>query len=105
MEDGSRDTFVTKLIDIPLAYIFDGHDFDANGSSEISIFRPSTGRWYVRDIGNYAWGTSGDIPINGDYNGDGVTEIAAWRPSNGRWYLNGIGVYLWGIFGDIPLVR
>jgi hypothetical protein len=32
------------------------------------------------------WGTSGDVPANGDYTGDGKEEFAVWRPSDGNWY-------------------
>jgi hypothetical protein len=83
--------------------IFDGHDFDGNGSSDVSVFRPSNGRWYIKDVGSYTWGTGGDVPANGDYNGDGTTDIAVWRPSNGWWYLKGIGGAGWGMPGDIPV--
>jgi hypothetical protein len=85
--------------------IFDGHDFDGNGSSDISVFRPSNGRWYIKDGGSSAWGLSADIPVSGDYNGDGETDIAVWRPSNGWWYIKGIGGASWGITGDIPVPR
>jgi hypothetical protein len=84
-------------------YVFDGHDFNGNGSSDVSVFRPSNGRWYLRGIGSYTWGTIGDIPVNGDYNGDGSTDVAVWRPSNGRWYLKGMGGAIWGTAGDIPV--
>jgi hypothetical protein len=83
--------------------IFDGHDFNGNGSSDISVFRPSNGKWFIKDVGSYAWGTTGDIPVNGDYNGDGTTDVSVWRPSNGRWYFKGIGGAIWGTAGDIPV--
>ncbi len=83
--------------------IFDGHDFDANGTSDISVWRPLTGRWYIKNGGSYAWGISSDIPVNGDYDGDGKTDIAVWRPSNGKWYPKGMGSTSWGISGDIPV--
>ncbi len=98
------DVFVTKLlfpsIQLP---IFDGHDFNGNGSSDVSVFRPKNGRWYIKNLGSYSWGMSGDVPVSGDYNGDGTTDIAMWRPANGRWYLKGIGSYVWGTAGDIPV--
>jgi hypothetical protein len=97
------DVFVTKLIGIPSCYIFDGHDFDGNGSSNVSVFRPSNGRWYIKGVGSYTWGTVGDIPINGDYNGDGKTDVAVWRPSNSMWYIKDVGGTSWGISGDIPV--
>ncbi len=84
-------------------YIFDGHDFDGDTSSDGSVWRASNGKWYIKDVGSYVWGVLGDIPVNGDYNGDGKTDVAVWRPSNGRWYLRGIGGVAWGISGDTPV--
>jgi hypothetical protein len=98
---GEQDVFVTKLtLSFP---VFDGNDFDGNGTSDASIWRPSTGMWFIRDIENDAWGQLGDIPVSGDYDGDGTTDIAVWRPSNGRWYLRGMTGTTWGTFGDIPV--
>jgi len=84
-------------------YIFDGHDFNGNGTSDISVWRPTSGMWYIKDITTQQWGTSGDTPCNGDYNGDGITDIAVWRPADGMWYLKNIGAYQWGTSGDIPV--
>ncbi len=99
---GSSDGFVAKIIE-PCVYIFDGHDFNGNGSTDASVFRPSNGKWYLKGIGSYFWGGAGDIPVNGDYNGDGTTDVAVWRPSNGKWYLRGIGEASWGGPSDIPV--
>jgi hypothetical protein len=100
------DAFVAKISPETAAYayyIFDGHDFNGNGSSDVSVFRPSNGRWYLKGIGSFAWGSGGDIPTNGDYNDDKVTDIAVWRPSNGRWYIKDIGGSVWGTSGDMPV--
>ncbi len=101
--DGSDSVFSIISGEIYSYYVFDGHDFDGNGSSDVSVWRPANGRWFILGVGSYAWGASGDIPVNGDYNGDGKTDIAVWRPSNGRWYLMGIGAATWGTSGDIPV--
>jgi glucose/arabinose dehydrogenase len=60
-------------------------DFDGDLSTDISVFRPTTGTWYVRQSftnGLLAspFGTSGDTVTPGDYDGDGKTDIAVWRP-------------------------
>jgi hypothetical protein len=83
--------------------VFDGHDFNGNGSSDISVFRQLNGKWFIKGVGTYVWGQVGDIPVNGDYNGDGTTDIAVWRPSNGRWYIRGLAGAIWGTSGDIPV--
>lgn len=58
---GGKDIFITKLIMLPS--IFDGYDFNGNGSSDVSVFRPSNGRWFIKSIGGHVWGMLGDIPL------------------------------------------
>lgn len=78
-------------------------DFDGDGDTDISVFRPSNGNWYVLDQGSTSWGLSGDRPVPADYDGDGQTDIAVYRPSNGKWYLQGQTPIRWGTVGDVPL--
>jgi hypothetical protein len=84
-------------------YIFGGQDFDGDGASDISVFRPSSGIWYVGGIDNNRWGRVNDIPVPGDYDGDRTTDIAVWRPSDGVWYLRGIRDEKWGQLADVPV--
>jgi hypothetical protein len=78
-------------------------DFDGDGDTDVSVYRPSNGRWYIQGMGNFKWGMAGDLPIPGDYDGDGTTDIGIFRPSNGKWYVMGSAPASWGTAGDIPL--
>ena len=91
------------------------NDFDGDGRSDVAVFRPSTGIWYLRQSSSGAgaflqWGLNGDIPVAGDYDGDGRTDIAVFRPSTGIWYVRNAvnetaAFYQWGLAGDIPVPR
>jgi FG-GAP-like repeat len=86
-------------------------DFDGDGQADISVFRPSTGAWYIRGSSasaTYLFGEGGDVPVAGDYDGDGKADIAVFRPSTGVWYIvhssTMIGTMIaWGGNGDIPV--
>jgi hypothetical protein len=69
----------------------------------IAVFRPSTGRWYVRGHASVQYGQSGDIPIPADYDGNGTTDIAVYRPSTHRFYVRGEPSVGYGITGDVPV--
>jgi subtilisin-like proprotein convertase family protein len=78
-------------------------DFDGNGTTDIAVYRPTSGTWSVQNQGQVVWGLPGDIPVPGDYNGDGLTDRAVFRVTDGTWYVqNGVTVQ-WGQPGDIPV--
>jgi uncharacterized delta-60 repeat protein len=87
-------------------------DFDGDGKSDFSIYRPEFGEWwYLRssDGGNRAFqfGTSSDKITPADYTGDGKTDVAFFRPATGQWFIlrsEDFSYYAFpfGIAEDIP---
>jgi hypothetical protein len=67
-------------------------DFDGDNKTDVSVFRPDGGNWYIINSGNSAFrgegfGAAGDVITPGDYDGDGKTDLAVFR--GGNWYING----------------
>lgn len=66
-------------------------DFDGDGRTDVSVFRPGNGIWYVnRSQGRFQgmqWGAANDTIVPGDYDGDGKADAAVFRSSDQRWYI------------------
>ena len=66
-------------------------DYDGDGKADITVYRPSSGHWFILKSSTnsafmiYQLGTTGDIPVPGDYDGDGKTDTScfALRPARG----------------------
>lgn len=86
-------------------------DFDGDGKTDLSTFRPANGDWQIETSSNNAssaphFGSPDDIHVPGDYDGDGKSELAVFRPSDGVWYLQRGSSYTtvrFGLGGDIPV--
>lgn len=97
-------TFVLRLAS-PRSF-----DFDGDGKSDIGIFRPSNGLWYLQrsTAGEsiQSFGINSDRVAAADYDGDGKTDVAIYR-DGAWWYLNSsdstLGLKNWGTATDIPL--
>ncbi|MFN0140696.1 MAG: M36 family metallopeptidase [Pyrinomonadaceae bacterium] len=91
-------------------------DFDGDGRTDLSVYRPSEGNWYLQrstaGFGVLNWGLSGDTLVPGDYDGDAKADTAVFRPdanpaSADYFVLNSNGFtvsgFSWGSPGDLPV--
>lgn len=89
---------------VPLVYkaVISSGDYDGNGTSDIALFRPSSGQWSVRNLTRCYMGSSNDQPASADYDGDRTANMALFRPSTGQWFVYGNTRLYFGTNGDIP---
>ncbi len=100
----------------PLSTPLSRADFDGDGRSDLSIFRPSDGSWWVNrstaGVRAQTWGIGTDIPVPGDYDGDTKTDFAVWRGNDAggsSYYIfnsatSTVTTGRWGSPNDIPIV-
>jgi hypothetical protein len=101
-------------------------DWTGSGTTQLGLFRPSTGEWFLSRNGNRSWngckkdtcitnfGDTGDLPVIGDWDGTGTSKIGVFSPDTGEWFLdfNGNGKwddgidlhFSYGGRGDVPVV-
>ena len=75
----------------------------ALGTTDVAVYRPSTGQWWVRNQFTVTWGLPTDVPVPGDYNGDGTADVAVYRPSTGQWWVRQQFTAAWGLPTDVPV--
>jgi hypothetical protein len=82
-------------------------DFDGDGRTDLSVFRPAEGNWYLqRSTDGFTainWGLAGDVLTPGDFDGDGRADTAVKR--DGDWYVlrsadGAVMVLNWGLPPD-----
>ena len=92
-------------------YIGTPFDFDGDGQSDISVFRPSNRYWYrLGTQSGYSatqFGLAADKLAPADFDGDGKTDLAVFSPSNGAWSIlrssnNTVSALNFGAAGDLP---
>jgi hypothetical protein len=89
-------------------------DYDRDGYTDIAVWRPSDGTWYIFDesanqVTIKKWGMDGDIPVPAQYDNSGSPELAVFRPSTGVWWIcsnagsGPVWAIKWGLAGDNPV--
>ncbi|HVF30188.1 MAG TPA: zinc-dependent metalloprotease family protein [Pyrinomonadaceae bacterium] len=88
-------------------------DFDGDNRTDLAIFRPSNGQWWMNKSSNGStlaleFGTSSDVIAPADYTGDGLTDVAIWRPASGAWFVLRSEDFTYfafpfGVSGDVPV--
>lgn len=75
------------------------NDVDGDGASDLTVFWPETGNWYVQTSQTWeqrdpvTWGKqifAGEMwamPTWGDFDGDRIGDMAAFFPKRGEWYV------------------
>ena len=84
-------------------------DFDGDNKSDIGVFRPLNGTWYLnrsaQGFNAVNYGSASDIIVPAKFDADRLTDLAVYR--NGTWYVHGsLGGDLavrFGAAGDIPV--
>lgn len=88
------------------------HDFDGDGKTDVSVFRPSLGQWWIFNSSSssalgVSFGVASDQLVPEDFTGDGKTDVSLFRPSTNEWIILrsedfSFFAFPFGTAGDIP---
>ena len=94
----------------PISGVFGACDFDGDHKTDLAVFRPSDGKWYLNQsaigIGEVQLGHSEDIPVPADFDGDGKTDAAVYRAGVWSFLMSteaSPDTVTFGSSGDIPI--
>jgi uncharacterized delta-60 repeat protein len=103
--DGETRSYVARLTDSRTPF-----DFDGDGRTDIGVFRPLEGYWYLdhstAGLSIFHWGLGTDRLAPADYDGDGKADVGIYRDGQ-WWYFNSgtetVALTYWGSADDIPM--